>query len=142
MRNIVLLFFVICFLKANGQKEKNINLIIEIDEEIVVGPLSNLKIVLADSNTVINQLEADYYPGNLKLKEADYQNLLLSKSICLKFDYSESKKGRYDTHNYELNLKNAKLENTYNIIRIYNLNKRKYKKHYIPLDGHKDYVFL
>ena len=142
MKNILLLLFTICFFKSYSQKEKGINLIIEIDEKIIARSLTNLKIILTDSNNIVSQIDADYYVGNLNLKDTDYQNLLLSKSICLKFDYTEYNKGKQETHNYELNLKNSGLKSLYNIIKIYNLNKRKYRKHNVPFDKDKDYVFL
>lgn len=132
---IYILIAVIC--TTDMQAQKNINLIVSIDDNIVVGSLSRLRLITSSENGIEQTVEADYSPGNLSLKQSDYEKLLDTsiKTVFLAFDYNEHCKNKQRIYNYKIDLKKGWLQHYYYILHIYNTDKRKYKKIYTPLEG-------
>ncbi len=56
---------------AQDRKEK-INLIISVDDKIVVGAVSNIKILSITETGDRKEISADYYPGCLSIPMEDY----------------------------------------------------------------------
>jgi hypothetical protein len=138
--NIYLLFSLFC---AQGQEIKNIDIIIVIDEQIVKVPLG-IEFVIKDG-TDSQKIEAvgGYHPGNISLNKSDYDKLISdqTKSIYLKFSYQTYVGNEPYYYSYEIEYNKFWLQDTYNIINIYNLDKRKYRRKYKPISSDKDYAF-
>ena len=124
------------FAKGYGQNvKKNLDLIIVIDENIVVGTIASER-----SKEII---DASYYPGNLSITENNYIKLISdsTKSIKLRFIYYEYAGQDQTTYNYEIELRREWIEDYFNILRVYNLKKQKYKGKYSPNEVGKNYAY-
>lgn len=137
-----LLLIVLCTSEvyAQGQK-KALDFIIVIDENIAIGSISRLNIKAINANKE-NILEANYYPGNLSLELSDYNKLLSEdvKTIYLDFNYNEYIDGEQHVYHYQIELKKDWLRDYFNILRVYNLNKKKYGRIFFNKEG-KEYVY-
>ncbi|SEW53943.1 hypothetical protein [Chitinophaga arvensicola] len=144
MKNIsCILLMSLSFLVASAQQvKKNLDLIIVIDEEISVGSLAqvHIKAVSATQEYVI---KAGYYPGNLSMELSDYDRLMSEdiKTILLLFDHYEYSGGESEMTNFEIKLEKSWLLHRFNILRIYNLEKKKYAKLFFAPKSGKTYVF-
>lgn len=140
-RVIYLIALLFCYAKINAQ-QKNIDLIISIDDGIAVGSLSGLKLVAISTNGNKETINADYYPGNLTLSDNDYKKLLDTgiKTVHLVFNYAEHQNPRQPSYNYEIDLNKGWLQHYYYILRIYNTTKKKYRKMFTVPEG-KTYVY-
>jgi hypothetical protein len=119
----------VIFARVYGQEvKKNLDLIIVIDDKIADGSIASPKIQLV-SGSGKEIIYVNYYPGNLSLAESDYSKILSDSTgiINLDFTYSEYVGQNQITYSYEIELKREWLEDYFNILRIYNLNKEKYK---------------
>jgi hypothetical protein len=139
-RVIYFLSLLFCCIQLNAQK--NINLIISIDDDIAVGSLSGLKLVAITTNGGKEVINADYYPGNLALSDNDYKKLLDTgiKTVHLVFNYTEQQNQKQQSYSYEIDLNKGWLQHYYYILRIYNTTKKKYRKMFIVPKG-KGYVY-
>lgn len=139
-RIVYLLSLLTCCMQLSAQK--NVNLIVLIDENIVVGSLSGLKLVAVAANGNKETINADYYPGNLSLSEDDYKKLLDTtiKTVYLVFNYTEYQNKKQQTYNYEIDLNKGWLQHYYYILHIYNTTKKKYTKMFTVPEG-KEYVY-
>ncbi len=137
---LILIFLV----KVNAQDvaTKNLDFIIVIDDNIAIGSISSLNIEL-DSEKSKKQVTVSYYPGNLSLSSLDYNTLLSDsiKTIFLNFNYYEYSNQNQEIYNYEIELKKEWLKDYFNILRIYNLKKKKYKGKYRPISVGKNYNY-
>ena len=126
-----------CTITIQLKAQKNINLIILIDEKIVAGSLSNLRLIYTSERNTEESVKADYYPGNLSLNQNDYDMLLGKnlKTIYLAFTYNEYCKNKLHSYSYKIDLNNKWLENYYFVLYIFNTNKSKYKEIYSPIKG-------
>ncbi|PUZ19487.1 hypothetical protein GA0116948_1288 [Chitinophaga costaii] len=126
---------------AKGQdKGKHIDLILVIDEQISQS-ISGVKIIVRNGDST-KTLEPLYYPGNLTFNEGEL-DLLTDKSttsIFLEFRTAVYKpKDEYRF--YKIEMKKQWLADYYNIIKIYNLNNKKYQNQFdAPKNGDK-YVY-
>ena len=129
------------FFNAKGQENKRINLILTVNEEIVSGKMTAIMLEILDSTETAQKIRINYYPGSLELANSDYQALLSSttKKIVLSFNYQESIPG--EIIRYEIELQKGWLPNSYNILKIYDLSKVKYKKRFNPIDSNHNYTF-
>lgn len=114
----------------NAYTQKSIDFIISIDESVVSGSLSGIKIISVSENGAREVINVDYHPGSLSLIEADYKKLLDSsvKKIFLALNYIEYSNNKVKTYNYEIDLKKGWLNNLYFILYIYNTTKSRYKR--------------
>ena len=137
---IYFLSLLFCCIQLNAQKD--INMIISIDDDIVVGSLSGLKLVATTTNGSKETISADYYPGNLALSEKGYKMLLDTgiKAIYLVFNYTELQPQMQRSYSYEIDLNKGWLQHYYYILRIYNTTKKKYRKMFTVPEG-KEYVY-
>lgn len=142
-RVLFLLLLIFCFTYVYGQDErKELDFIIMIDEDIAIGSISQLQIkIVSDDKEDI--LEANYYPGNLSIKQPDYGRLLSAhtKAIFLKFAYSVHDDKNQEIYHYEIELRKPWLEDYFNVLRIYNLNKKKYGKLFASVSKGRKYVY-
>lgn len=122
--------------------EKSLDFIIVIDENIAIGSIAKLKmnVETEDSSRVI---ELNYHPGNLTMSNDEYELLTsdFAKEITLTFDYYEYIGKQQNIYNYEIDFETGWIKEPYSILRVYNLNKKKYRKRFDPLSKEKNYTF-
>jgi len=141
MKKNIIVFFICLFAgSAYGQDKSNFDFIIVVDETIVTS-LSNTRLLIRKGNELLSNMDVSYKPGNLSLNVADY-NLIANSNddLYLKFDYYDYSRGKQETYNYDIKIGKNWFEKSYLILRIYNTNKKKYKKKLIPVKG-INYVF-
>lgn len=142
MIRILNCLIMICVISTKLQAQKNINIIISIDDRVVAGSLSGIQLIAFLGSDSLRTVTANYYPGNLSLSETDYNHLLDTsvKSVFLAFNYIEHCKNNQKTYHYEIDLQKGWLTHYYYVLRIYNTDKSKYKKLFTPLEG-KSYTY-
>lgn len=128
---------IFCCTRLDAQK--NINLIISVDDRIVVGSLSGLRLVAISTTGNKETINADYYPGNLSLSENDYKRITDTgiKTVHLVFNFVEYQSLKQQSYKYEIDLNKGWLQHYYYILRIYNTTKRKYRKLFNVPKGQK-----
>lgn len=141
MKKIVLILIHIfsSVLIFSQQDYKNINFVISIDEDIVIGSVSQVKMIVNKLNKSKEIIKVNYVPGDLSIEKVDYEKLLSddTESFYLNFNYTGCCNKE---DNYEIELKKGWLELNYFVLKIYNTNRRKYKKMFEPLEG-KEYTY-
>lgn len=113
--------------------QKNINLIILINDEIVTNPL----VLTFNKNIPNEEYKVNYYPG----KEITIvNNNVFKDDNVLNFNYQGFNENRkIKTYNYSIPLtKGLFFDTDYLILKIYNLDIKKYKKRYCK--SKDDYV--
>lgn len=127
-----------------SQEVKNINFIIVIDEEIVTSSLS-VKLLITSKDGVSKEIKTTtgYYPGNISLKKSDYDDLISdgTQNVILKFNYDPYINGKPYYYTYEIEAGKNWFEHMFFILKIYNLDKKKYRKRFDPLSKDKNYTF-
>jgi len=115
----------------------NANLIIMVDNELCIGSISNIQIVEGR-----NRIEVEYDPGNLMVNQIDYKKLKMAKSdLVLYFEYYQYEGSKQTLYNYELPFSPDWLDQDYTVLRIYNLDNKKYKGVFEPLDKGRNYTY-
>ena len=125
------------------ENRKNFDFIVCVDEEIATS-LSRPVIIAKQGTNVLKRIDVSYHPGNLSLGSEDYNTIFSEQEITLflQFDYYQySSKGQQTVYNYEIELGKNWFEQTFVILKIYNLDKRKYRKKLDPLSKDKNYNF-
>lgn len=142
MSKLIFYTIALCFCCAQLRAQKNLDLIISIDENIVAGSLSGLKLIAVSDNGNKEIINANYYPGNLSLSESDYRKLLDTsiKTVYLVFSYTEYQNQKQHSYHYEIDLKKGWLNHYYYVLHIYNTTKKKYKELFSVPVG-KEYVY-
>lgn len=135
--NIVVVIILIAFIRSFGQNmERRINFVISIDGNIVRS--------IIDANILIDNnqhIELGYMPGELILSNDDFEKLINnSNSYHLIFDYYEFAGKKQLIHHYEIELKKVWFEQSFIVLRIYNMDKKINKKTFYPLEG-KEYTY-
>lgn len=128
-----------------SQDVKNINIIVVIDEEIVTNSL-DVKFLITSKDGSSREIKTatGYYPGNISLKKTDYDDLISdeTQSVILKWHYDPYINNKLYDYTYEIEAgKNWFNDNMFFILKIYNLNKKKYRKRFDPLSKDKNYTF-
>lgn len=138
----ILCLFVYQFSMAQ-ENRKIFDFIVCVDEEIATS-LTRPVIVAKQGTNVLKRIDVSYHAGNLSLSSEDY-NMIFSEqeiTLFLQFDYYQySSKGKLEIYNYEIEIGKNWFEKTFVILKIYNLNKRKYRKKLDPLSKDKNYTF-
>lgn len=134
------------FITANiySQEVKDINFIIVIDEEIVANSLDiKLLITYKDESSREIKTTTGYYPGNISLKKSDYDDFISdeTQSVILKLHYDPYINGKPYDYTYEIEAGKNWFKQTFFILKIYNLDKKKYRKRFDPLSKDKNYTF-
>jgi|GEM_PF-5866572 len=138
MKISMTIFLLIFPLLAYSQGASEANLIFVIDEQLAVGSIANIKI----SDTEGNMFDALYYPGRLIFEKWNYNDRYSgTDSLTLSFDYYEDNKRGRQVYNYSLPFDKRWLKQDYLILKIYNLNKKVYKRKFDPLDYKRNYTF-
>ncbi len=122
-----ILFTVFCLFSLNifGQ---NYNVIIQVNDEILLGGIGDLSISNNDKKDEI-RISPQYYVGDLIIPEYrkdDFDNL--NERFLLSFDYYTYKNNKQEIKRFNIELTRNLLEKPYLIINIYDFRNRKYKK--------------
>lgn len=143
MKNIIMVFMIFfSFQHSFSQEIKVFDFVISIDEEIVK-TLYNSTFVVKHESNIVSTVNVKYHPGNLSLEAKDFANLFSNpdNKVYLKFDYYEYIKGSQEIYNYEIEVGKNWFEQQYVILKIYNLEKKKYRKRLEPLSKDQNYTF-
>jgi hypothetical protein len=127
-----------------SQEVKNINFIIVIDEEITTNSLGiNFLITSKDGSSREIEAITGYYPGNISLTKSDYDDLMSdeTQSVILKFNYQTYINDKSNYYTYEIEAGKNWFNRMFVILKIYNLDKKKYRKRFDPLSKDKNYTF-
>ncbi len=139
----VVLFLFVYQVSIAQEKIKSFDIIIFVDEEIVTS-LSKPVIIAKEGKSVLKRIDISYHVGNLSLSAEDYYMIFSNqeKTLFIQFDYYQySSKGKQQVYNYEIEIGKNWLKQTFVVLKIYNLDKKKYKKRFAPLSKDKNYTF-
>jgi len=131
-----------CIINSYSQEmEKDINLVISIDGKVPIS-IANAKIIIKENSNKSEQIEVGYIPGELSLDITDFERVMQQQesALFLSFEYYEYEKEQQKVYCYEIELKRFWFEQSFRVLRIYNLNKKENKKVFYPLEG-KDYTY-
>jgi hypothetical protein len=119
------------------ENSKGVNFVITVDDNVVVGSIANLRLIASDADGKRKIIDIAYIPGELSIKNVDMGELLSSKlnTVLLAFDYYEFCNGKQIIHNYEIEIEKKWFNFSYMVLRVYNLDKKKYRKIFYPLKG-------
>lgn len=140
-KGIYILLFFFATYNAVSQESQEIDFIITVDDKIV-NAVQGLKIKAENHNGVF-YISPSYYPGNLSMDKNSYDKLISkeTKSMKITFSYSEERKGNLENYFYEIDYDNKWFNELFNILKIYNLDNRKYRKIYEPSTKNSYYSF-
>lgn len=125
-----------------AQNCASLDFIIIIDNDIAITNIASIEITSIIDNGETLTYKPYYHPGHLRLDSTEINNLFASniEQTILRFDYY-----LYDRKNtikqYEIEIKKEWFLDYYFILRIYNLDKRKYRKKYKRLSKDRNYTF-
>ncbi len=140
-------FWILCLfayqISMAQENRKSFDFIVCVDEEIATS-LTKPVIIAKQGTNVLKRIDISYHAGNLSWSSEDY-NMLFSEqeiTLFLQFDYYQySSKGKQEIYNYEIEIGKNWFEMTFAILKIYNLDKKKYEKRLDPLSKDKNYTF-
>jgi hypothetical protein len=120
-----------------GQQNRDINLIIVVDNKVVISNISSFSLnAKGDTST----FKANFQPGRLILNDTAFKKIIKEekRSILIKFDFLKYSKNKILNYRYEIELGSEVLRESYVILSIYNISRysqknflRKYQKDFI-----------
>ncbi len=143
MRILVIYIAVFLFsILTYGQDSKEYDLVIIIDDELMIAP-EKFTIRLEGSDSSFS-FTPKYHPGSLVLTKMQYDKLYSKefKTMKIVFSYSSSYKKRAKDYYYKIGFTKKWLEYPFTILRIYNLDKWKYRMKYMPVDKDSNYAIV
>lgn len=134
--------FIVWGLNLYSQNDSNVtsNVIILVDEKVVIEPLARLKLEIFHKGLKTDYSMASYSPGQLSYDQSKKIDIFASDSTYLSFDYYRYNDNKQFIKRYEIKLNKVWLNSSYLIIRIYNLDNKRYKRIFFPLPG-KNYTY-
>lgn len=141
-RILALLIIVVLNGIAAAQETKSFDFIIMVDDEIWTTPTSPEMILKDSQGNTITSFSTDYHAGNLSIADSNYQEMLSENigSINMVLKYSRVCGDDIYSYDYEIDFKSGWLQNYFFILKIYNTDRKVYRKIYEPLAG-KNYTF-
>lgn len=123
------------------EKNKTISFVLVVDGE-VLNANTNITFLINSENSG-DKILATYYPGKLSLSQADYEKLISddTKSMYLRYNQSNYTNGKINSCDFLIEYNKIWIQDIYNILRLYNLEKGKYKNKIEPLSKTKNYTF-
>lgn len=120
-----------------SQATHDVNFILLINDELPIGTIANSRIIIKES-----EIEVLYHPGSLAFGEENFRKVMAAgDSMILAFDYYEYKGGKQSIFNYRLPFYKNWLDQRYLVMKVYQLDKKKYKGVFQPLDKDRNYTF-
>lgn len=143
MKKILLMLFSTTLMSVlyGQESNKKLDFIIVVDEQIVIGTVSNLKLIL-QRDRKDDIVKVYYHPGSLEIPFSGYEKMLsdVIDSLYIDFTYYEYTGQKQKVYHYKIELKKLWLKESFVILKIYNLDKKKYKNDFQPLKG-RNYTF-
>ena len=143
MKKLIFILLIMFSYSRESMGQVQMDFIITVNDELEVGSLSNLRFVVRSKDGGKQEVEMQYHPGNLSIKESEYKQLFSdeSDSVFVAFDHNKFCGEKHDLVNYEIPFYKSWLENSFIILRVYDLSKGKYKNVFEPLSKEKNYTF-
>lgn len=135
------MLFFISYYKVSGQQyNKELDFVIVIDENVWI-TTTYFKVIM-NKTSGLDTVTASYYPGSLSIMQSDYDKLLSQevKSVNLELIYYGHATKKQNIYKYEIEIKKPWLQDYFNVLRIYNLDNKKYKK-FSPIAEGKNYTY-
>jgi hypothetical protein len=138
---LALVFIVYGSYSQIASSKKNINFIITIDDKIPFQGNLNLRFETEEVNKKDTFL-IEYTPGNISLDESVLNRIQSEnvKFISLAMRYTKLCNSEVKSYNYRMEFKKAWLQNSFTVIRFYNLDDKENRKTFYPLEG-KEYTY-
>lgn len=142
-RLLLLSMVITCSITCFAQEKSALNLIIAIDDKIATASISNIQLILVNNKNDSTTIEAGYYPGNLFVKDIDSSQFKGDELVRIKlsFTYNEYIKDQIQKKRYSIFLPPSFRNEHYVILRVYNLNKKRYRKRFYPCEQCNDYSY-
>jgi hypothetical protein len=143
--NRILMFLLLCTCTTNAfsqHEQKEFKLIIEIDEHLPISGIMGAQLMVTGKNGSVKKLLAGYDPGTLRVNDKNATALIDSaKQIILSFYYVDPANDSEEYNDYKIAFKKEWLTSKFCVLKIYNLDKKKYRKSYDPLSPSQNYNF-
>ena len=142
MKKLLFLFLFVFQISIAQDSRKDFDFIISIDEEIA-NTLYKPQIIVKQGIKILKRIDIKYHPGNLSLYSEDFNFFSDEKhTLLLQFNYYQySSKGKQKSYHYEIEIGRNWFEQSFIVLKIYNLDKKKYRKKLTPLSKDKKYTF-
>lgn len=111
-------------------QETRVNCIIQVNNELVNGELSDIHIKFENDT---KKYYIGYVPGELQIPDSVYARLLNDELGTLHFDYNTFKGNKHLLKNWKVGLASVLFEQPYLILNIYDFRDSYYKKMYSHL---------
>lgn len=144
MKNLFLFFCysLFCFNNIEAQeKNKTMSFVLVVDGEVIN---ANVNITfLINSENSEDKILATYYPGTLSMSQTDYEKLISdnTKNVYLRYYQNNYINGKMNDCNFVIEYNKIWIQDKYTILRLYNLERGKYKNKIEPLSKTKNYTF-
>lgn len=141
-----LLFFIVFGLYQSGigQSSKNLDIVILINNDLAMYH-NNIVLKFQEDTAIgtVSTIQANYHPGNLSIKQEEFVTLNHANcnTIRLEFSYYRNTSRKNEIYNYQFDLSKDWLLGTYLVLRVYNLDVKKYRKRYDPVGVGQNYTF-
>lgn len=123
-----------------AQERKEFDFVITVDDDDF-GMNAPLKICLQNEKGEKTDIDFRYHPGNLSISKEDYEKIKsFEGKIELHFSWYKNWNGKSHYYFYDIPLEKRLFEQAYVIIKIYNMDDKRYRKMYYPLKG-KNYNY-
>lgn len=126
------------FWKAS--EDKNIDFIICIDENILIA-FTTIKFEGYNPQGMLESYLGEYYPGNLKINDLELHKISKLTSLKITINTNEYFKDTKKNKEYVIDYNATWLNEYFNVINIYNLDKKEYKKKFKGIKTGKSFVF-
>lgn len=135
-----LLLFSYCK-ESKCQSNKNLDWVIVVNEKIDLFYTAP-QFIVTFNNDSSTRYKSSYHPGNLTIGQKEYDMLISdsTKSIRLEIVYYSHDKNQ-SVYTYKLDFKKGFLKETYLVLKIYNMDRKKYRKKFDPIDKESDFTF-
>lgn len=143
MRKVFLSF--VCLLlisKAFCQEKVILNWVISVDEDIILY-CEGAQFNLSFKNGKDSVIYLGYLPGSLSVKKTDF-DLIKADSVAtcvFLFSYNADIKNKYKSYNYSIEIEKGWINDYYFVLRIFNLDKKKYRQRFRPFQAGANYTF-
>lgn len=139
VRTHFIALFITNIVLSYSQNSKEIDFVLTIDDKVVIAA-QGLKLVSPTGSLTISP---NYHPGNLSIPRNKYEGLTTTdyESLNLVFSYTKEFKGKTKDYFYEIPFSTNWLKEKFMVLNIYNFDKRKNKKKYMPATQGSSYAF-
>ncbi len=144
MRHFVVFFlFIMTFQFSNAQDNwKSSDFIICIDEEFAYN-LMNPFIIVKKGNNILKRIKIRYQPGGLSMNSDDHYFITHQDyDLFLTFNYEYwAQNGKNYYYSYDIKVGKYFFDTGYVILKIYNMDKKKYKRRFRSLEKGETYIY-